>query len=268
MSSTDPATNPPPPPEPPQDERTRPVPPHIADLLALLHILLAFARHLTLTLDTRAAAGRFAVIAQFFGTARLAVIQARLARAILRIQALQRVLLNRARRGRDLVWLQRRQPRGRKPATTQPPTPDIQRRRTAPLHRRPDPDAVPDLDALPTLAQLEADIRRRGIGQSVADICGDLGVSPSLCERRFWCAVSDTLAGYRGNLVRMLTNLSRREKQFIPEWDFTFRLGVPDREADSIRSVFGFFLGERWPRLPSPMPVMSWREAWVEPEPP
>jgi hypothetical protein len=271
MSHEDATADLPPQPDPHQDERTRPVPPHIADFLTLLHVFLVYGRHLALTLDARAAAGRFAVIGQFFGTANLTVIRARLARGILRIQALQRVLLTRARRGRDLVWLPPRQPRPRKPTATQPPAAASQpapRPRPAPLHRRPGPDAAPDLDNLPTLAQLEAQIRRRGVGQSLADICRDLGISPCLCERRLWNALFDSLTWYRGNLSTLMRDLQHRAKAFIPEWDFTFRLGVPDKEPETIRTVIGFFIGERWPRLPSPMPVMSYQEAWVDPKPP
>ena len=187
----------PPPPDPPQDRSSKTVPPHIADVLALLHILLVYGRHLALTLDRRAAAGRFSVIAQFFGTARLQVIHARLARGLLRVQALQRVLLARARRGRDLVWLKPRPPGRRAPRVAQPQPTDPQAEtpqqqqppRPAPI-RRTDPDAAPDLEHLPTLKQLEAQIRRHGIGRAIADICRDFAVSPSLCERRFFARCS------------------------------------------------------------------------------
>ncbi len=246
----------PPPPDPPQD-RTRPVPPHIADVLTLLHILLVYGRHLALTLDRRAAAGRFAVIAQFFGTARLPVIQARLARGLLRVQALQRVLLARARRGRDLVWLKPRPPRSRTPRRAQPHAADPPAEpapRPAPV-RRPDPDAAPDPDALPTLAQLEAEIRRHPIGRALAAICRDFGVSPGLCERPFFNALFDVLTWYRGDVAALAKAFRRRATTFDPEWDRDPRLGHPDRSAEAVRNVLGFFIGERWPVLPSPLPA-------------
>ena len=233
------------------------MPPHIAYVLTLLHVLLVYGRHLALTLELRAAAGRFAVIAQFFGTARVAVIRARLARGLLRIQALQRVLLARARRGRDLVWLKPLQPRRRAPRPVQPLAVDSQGEtpppRPAPV-RRPDRDAVPDLDNLPTLAQLEAEIRRRGIGGALADICRDFGVGPSLCERAFFSVLFDSIHWYRGNVARLAGDFHSRKKAFEPEWDRDFRLGLPDDMKEDVRRVLGFMIGERWPLLPVPLP--------------
>src|SRR5487761_2739502 len=89
-----------PPPDPPQDRAEKPVPQNIADVLTLLHILLAYGRHLAATLEPRAAA-----------------ILARLSRGMLRLMALERVLLARAARGRDLVFLQ---PRRRAARAAQP----------------------------------------------------------------------------------------------------------------------------------------------------
>ena len=249
------------------------MPPHIANVLALLHILLVYGRHLALTLDRRAAAGRFSVIAQFFGTARLPVIRARLARGLLRIQALQRVLLARARRGRDLVWLKPRPPRRRAPRAAQPQPAEPQTEtppppsRPAPLHRA-DPDAAPDLDHLPTLKQLEAQIRRRGIGRAIADICRDFAVAPGLCERRFFSALFDMLTGYRGNLPRLAKDFRRRAVAFEPEWDRDFRLGKPERTRDGIQCVLGFLIGERWPVLPDPLPAPFHMPGAAAPRPP
>ncbi len=72
-------------------------------LLAIVRILIGYGLHLAETLEHRAAARGFATIAQFFGTARVATIHARLCRGLLRAMALERVLLARAARGRDLV---------------------------------------------------------------------------------------------------------------------------------------------------------------------
>src|SRR5487761_2477295 len=112
-----------PPPDPSPDRAQKPVPQNIADVLTLLHILLAYGRHLAATLEHRAAVRGFSVIAQFFGTARVPAILARLSRGILRVMALERVLLARAARGRDLVFLERRTYAAREPqpALPQPP---------------------------------------------------------------------------------------------------------------------------------------------------
>ena len=226
------------------------MPPFISDLLALLHILLVYGRHLALTLDNRAAARGFATIAQFFGTARLEVIRARLARGLLRIQALQRVLLDRAKRGRDLKALKPRQPAQRKP-----PQPADQSTETKPPRRRPprrirDLEDIPDLDCLPTLAQLEAQIRRYGIGRGLADICRDLGVSVLLCEKRFANILSDMLEWYRGNPNRLFLDQYHRRLAYDEEWGTTWGLERAPRTKEETHSTLGFFIGERWPLTP------------------
>ena len=245
-------------PPPPQEQDKLPV--RIGNTLLVLHVLLVYGRHLALTLDRRSAAGRFAVIAQFFGTARLPIIRARIARGLLRIQALQHVLLARARRGRDLVWLKRHQPPPLRPRQAETAQQGAELQNTAAPPRRqasrprPDPDADPDPDHLPTLAQLEAQIRRRPIGLAIADICRDLGVGPALCYRQFFGLLSDDLNAYHGNIGRLMQDFARRRKRFEPEWDRDYRLGLPDRETATIRTVLGFFIGEVWPRLPNPLP--------------
>ena len=247
MNHTDASAGLSPPPDPPQDRPRKPVPQNIADVLTILQILLVYGRHLAATLEYRAAARGFSVIAQFFGTARLPVILARLSRGILRVMALQRVLLARAARGRDLVFLERRTYAAREP---QPPLPhppaagaEPRPPRPAPL-RRPATDEPPDPANLPTLEQLEAEIRRRPIGQTIADICRDLAISPSLCERTFWIALFETITWYRGNLPKLILDFRRREVAFVPEWDRDPNLGLPEKSGDGIRRMLGFFIGE------------------------
>src|SRR5487761_2056975 len=112
-----------PPQGPKQDRAGKPVPEGIAAVLVLVRILLEYGRHLAETLEHRAAARSFSVIAQYFGTARVPFILARLSRGILRAMALERVLLARAARGRDLVVFQ---PRWRAEPTAPPPAPQPQ----------------------------------------------------------------------------------------------------------------------------------------------
>src|SRR5487761_2257492 len=131
-----------PPPDPPQDRAKKPVPQNIADVLTLLHILLAYGRHPIATLEHRATA--------------------------------------------------------------------------APAHP-------------PTLEQLEAEIRRRPIGRTIADICRDLGVAPSLCEGSFWNVLFDAIMWYRGNLPKLVLDFRRRQVAFEPELDSDPNLGLPER---------------------------------------
>src|SRR5487761_2521183 len=160
---------------PKPDRAAKPMPEGIAAVLVLVRILLEYGRHLTETLEHRAAARSFSVIAQFFGTARVPAILARLSRGILRAMALERVLLARAARGRDLVVFQ---PRWRAEPSAPPPAPQ-----PAAQQKPPKPRPVrAELPEFPTLERLVAETRRRPIDRAMADICRDLGISPSLCN--------------------------------------------------------------------------------------
>jgi hypothetical protein len=83
----------------------RPTPPRIAELLGVVAILLGYGRHLADTLEQRAVARGFATIAQFFGTVKFDTILAHVMRGLMRAMALERMLLRRAARGRDLRLL-------------------------------------------------------------------------------------------------------------------------------------------------------------------
>ena len=228
-------------------------------ILTLLHVLLVHARHLSLTLDRRSTAWGFSVIAQFFGTARLPMIRARLARGILRIMALQRVLLSRAKRGIDVRYANpwTREPRPKPPAPppsvgdSEPPPPA--RKRT----RRCYADTTPDLDTLPSLAELEAEARRRKPGALIADICRDLGIDPSLCFAPFWNALWPVITWSGGNLL-FIKDFRQRQRAFEPEMNRTPPLCTPEETRPGIERMLGFFIGDRWPRMPDPGDTPVW----------
>lgn len=240
------------PPAPPQDERTKPVPPFISDVLLILHILLVYGRHLTQTLERRRQLPGFSNVAQFFGTARLAPMLARVARGLLRIQALQRVLLDRARRGRDLIVLQ---PRKRPDPSAQPQAAQQPGQQRIPRRRRPDPDAIPDPDSLPTLEQLVAEIRRRGIGRTLADICHDLGVAPELCDYRFSRDLLDMIQWYGDRHMRFLVRFYHRTIALDSEPLGDRHPSLPERDWDAMQRKLGFAIGERWPVMPVFLPA-------------
>ena len=242
------------PPGPPKDRPGKPVPPHIEDLLRLLHILLAYARHLSLTLERRSTAWGFSVIAQFFGTPNVPHMLARIARGIRRIQALQRVLLDRARRGRDLAWLPLRQPRPRPPSAPPATQPDGTQPAARPPRRR-RPPAPDPTEALPSVAQLEAEARRHPIGWSVAEICRDLGVAPTLCSGPLWTALFDTIRWYGGHLPRFLHQLRQEQLAFAPQTSAAPPLRLPEETREGVRRMLGFFIGEQWPIMPYPVPL-------------
>lgn len=236
------------PPDPILDRRGKPVPDSLACVLGLLRILLTYGRHLSATLEHRATRRTFTVIAQFFGTSRLPIILARVARGVLRAVALERVLMERAARGRKLiafidpVSLPRRKrgpaanPRGKAP-------PDSRRR------PRLDPDATLTLDNLPTVEELMAEIRRRRwIGRALIDICCDLGVGIGVCEANFGTALFQAMRFYRGSFPRYFKEMRRREQAYRNELDWNRQLNVrydwPDPSRDGTRRGLGFFVGE------------------------
>ena len=99
----------------------RPILGRIGAVLHVVRTLIAYGQYFTATVTARAAEPQFATVAAVFGTYDLATIRFRVKRGILRALALQRYLLARAARGRNLrfVW---------------PPYVDLQ-----PHHRRPAP---------------------------------------------------------------------------------------------------------------------------------
>ena len=252
------------PPAPAKERRGDPLPPRIGHLFQLLHILLDVGFHLSETLEHRAAARGFATIGQFFGTARTPEILARIMRGVLRLVALQRVLLERASCGRDLPEFkppgERAEPRPPGEPAVQPETKEKKRRGP-----RPNPNAVPDLDDLPSLEEFEAEVRRRPIGRTLADICRDLGVSPAFCTREMWNALFFAIHHNHGNVGKLYLDFCRRREAFIPEWNADMHLGLPEQMPDGIRRAVGFRIGEppavpEWVTLPP-----GWADRFAQP---
>ncbi|MGA3401222.1 MAG: hypothetical protein ABSC95_18565 [Acetobacteraceae bacterium] len=139
------------------------MPARIAALLHTVRILLGFGRHLAATATQRSASPDFNAIAACFGTGRLYAIIAHLQRGILRATALENVLLARAARGRDIRFVA---PRERATATPAAPAdPPAAPSAEAPVARKAAPVRPagwndPEL-FMPTLAELEAQVRRR-----------------------------------------------------------------------------------------------------------
>jgi hypothetical protein len=121
--TTGPATRPDPEKaDPNRDQPGKPTPERIAEILLLAQILAAYGRHLAAVIQYRGLWRGFATVAQFFGTAAIADIAVRLRRGIMRAVALERVLLQRARRGRDLKILAPRDRANRPSRADEEPT--------------------------------------------------------------------------------------------------------------------------------------------------
>ncbi len=272
------------PPDPPKDRDARPMPARIAEVLDIAGILAAYGRHLADTIEHRAIWRGFATIAQFFGTASLAIILPHLRRGIMRAVALQRVLLQRAGRRRDLVI---RAPRVHAPRAAAPPAPppaepppDPQQAAAAaaaeqspaappPPPPPPQQPAPPDrpsikrhpltLDTLPSMEAIEAEVRRRPVGQTVAAICRDLGISPTLCEGGFWNRVFDAIRWYGGSLGNVVLEMRQREKSFEQEQDRHPTVGFADQTREAAQHALGFRIGEQPvdPHRPEHAPAAS-----------
>jgi hypothetical protein len=244
-------THPASPPDPPQDQPGNPVPEYIAALLHAVRILLGYGRHLLATVERRATTPTFPTIAACFGTANLSTIMAHLNRGILRAIALEHVLLARAATGRDIKIVSRRTRTDETPPApadpqTEPPADQPAARKAAPRPSLPLGSNDPEL-FMPTLEDLERQVRRRAIGRTIAEICNDLAVVPGLCTPAFWNGVFEIMHYFGGDgVATVMKKRSRRQEAFIQEQDK--KLGSTmdwlHLKRDEIRQVLGFFIGE------------------------
>ena len=227
-------------------------------LLHLLRIVLGFGRHLADTVERRARRPGFGAIAACFGTGRMAKILAHLHRGILRAMALERVLLARIAHGRDLEIVARRVRAGAPPAVpahppagppTDPPiAPPVDPRagrKPASHPSRPRGWNDPEL-FMPTLEELEAQVRRRPLGRTLVDICLDLAVMPGFCTGLFWNHVFESIRAYGGSISVLMLEKMRRQQTFCKEQD---RKPGSDwswqgLSRDGLRRVLGFNIGE------------------------
>ena len=198
-------------PDPPKD-RSPTVPERLAALLHLVRVLLGHGRRLTETISAKAASPSFAPMAAVLGTHGTLSILTRVQRGILRLIALENYLLARAKKGRDAAVLSPRE-RERAPArpTAEPPAEEPARPRRLPF----DPDSL----HIPTLKELEAEVRRRPIGRTIAYICMDLAVVPGFCTDEFWSEIRDTLRYYGGSMTAIYTVRAQREQTYKRERD-------------------------------------------------
>jgi len=265
MSTAPDPTGKPAPPDPPKDRDGAAMPSHIAHAIWIVETLLVYGTHLARTLDSRAAARGFAVIAHCFGTASVPPILARVRRGILRAIALLRVLRARGARGRDLTLLRQRDPAPRPPAPAdQPAAVSRQAASERPRDGTAWNDTPLELAHLPTIAAFEARIRRQTVGRAIVDVCLDLGLRPLLCTKAFWNQIFDTQLWYRGNLPLLLNEMDRRATAYRKEADRIPALSLPDTSFAGIRRGLGFLIGED-PVNPHAAPALGFVPALMAP---
>jgi len=244
--------------DPHPDRHAQAMPERIAAVLHIVHILATYGRHLADTIQRRSVRRGFATIAQFFPTAKVSVILAHIFRGIMRAVALERLLLQRAASGRDLLvftppddTLDAANPAvppwpdaafGSNAPPTQPSAPQTPTRRPT---REPFPQAPLTLDSLPSMRQVEAEVRRHPVGRTLLAICNDLGVAPILCSNAMWESLYRAFAQYRGSFDRWFKEMRRRQKRYVEqEVDANPNLGWPGETRDAVRKTLGFVVGE------------------------
>ncbi len=260
-------------PDPTQDQagRTMPattLPERLAALLHVVQVLLGHGRRLVETAPARAASVEFAIVAAVCGTYSLPTILVRLQRGILRAMALERYLLARAVKGREIGCVYYKDPRDRAPAKppAEPPAgepteltakPLTEPQKDGPKPKRP----AFDLDDLriPTDKELDAEVRRRPFGRTILSICMDLAVIPGFCTGPFWNQISDTLMNYGGSFATLFNIREHRATSFQHErdrkpdtWSFAWR----HPPLETVRQVLGYLIGEA-PILDPPGPLLA-----------
>jgi hypothetical protein len=197
-------------------------PSRVGGLLSLVRKLVDYGTFLADTIRRRGLGNHPRFHGRQFGTTSIALILARIARALLRAAALEA----RLRRGASRLDAPPRPPRARPPAdaAAAPPAP---RPRAGPRHI--DDDA---LAHMPTPEEIAAAIRHQPIGQVIADICRDLGIIPA---HPLWPELSRTITRERGRFAAMVIDILKR-KQLVP-------------------------ITEDWPQEPPPNLWATWRYA-------
>ena len=229
-----------------------PVLPCIAALLHIVRVLLGYGKKLDETIPQHATHPRFPTLAAGFGTHDIRRILGHIQRGILRAMMLERYLLARAAQGRDIDPVE--PPGPAEPAEIEAlelklRTPSQPR---AASHRPPvaDPDD-PMHFAIPSLQELESQVRRRSVGRTIAEICMDLGVTASFCDGETWSEILEALMHFGADVEEFFDVQKRRRETFqqerdkLPEtWSHDWR----DRPKDVFRQILGYLIGESPPK--------------------
>ena len=157
-------------------------------IIGLLHRLIVYGRELAAALRQHGLTPQLAETTRGFGTRDIALILARITRGLLRADALEARLARHAGR-----------------VDRQPPRPSAAARSPRPARtasRQPDADAA--LVRLPTPEQIAAQVRRRPVGAVIADICRDLGITPS---HPLWPELRLVVMLHGGSLATLLKGI-------------------------------------------------------------
>ena len=241
------------------ESRARAIPPNIAAILNIVRALLGYGQHLDATVTAQINHPRFPTLAMGFGTHDLRRIINHIQRGILRAMMLEKYLLARAAQGRDIA--PKPQPKPAEPDDIEglelqcrPPSEQGTKPRK-PATRRPLPDSDDPLHfAIPSLKELEAQVRRRSIGRTIGEICLDLGISPAVCGGEIWWEISEIFQHFDGNFSHFNETHRNRRKAFDKERQRqpqTWTYDLWDKPRDAMRDMLGYVIGEPNPTAPS-----------------
>ena len=99
---------------------------------------------------------------------------------------------------------------------------------------------------MPTLEELDRQVRRRAVGRTITEICRDLALVPGFCTPAFWSDMFQVMHFFGGSVETLMREKAHREQNFIREqdskldsaWDWVHL------KRDEIRERLGFFIGE------------------------
>jgi len=230
--------------------KDRSVPPCIAALLHVVRKLLGYGRNLDENIQSHAVHPRFPALAAGFGTHDVRRILLHIQRGILKAMMLERFLLARAAEGRDIDPKQ--PPSPAEPAEIEALEMKLRRPgarpRLKPVHKIDPTD--PMHFSMPTTKELESQVRRQPVGQTIAEICLDLGVTPSGCDGATWSEILQILMQFGADLEEFFDVCNRRRKIFQQECDKRPNSWISDWRDDpreAIRQILGYVLGEPQP---------------------
>lgn len=164
-------------------------------LLGLVRKLIEYGRELAITLRRHSVATDLAAATRAFGTSDTALILARITRGLHRADALEARLVRGAAR----------LDAGPRPQAPPAVAKSVSERRRAAPPAGSSLAPVPGLDpGMPTPEQIAADVRRRPIGVVIADICRDLGITPS---HKLWRELQLAIIRHGGSLARLVSDL-------------------------------------------------------------
>ncbi len=189
---------------------TDPKPSRTSGLLGLVRQLIDYGRQLAATLRSNP---------HRFGTSDIALILARITSGLLRAEALE----TRVIRGGARLDAAPASPRAASHRQSAPARAATDRPAATAVHG-PDPGI-----RLPTPEEIAAEVRRRPIGAVIADICRDLGITPS---HPLWRELRVAIVRYGGSLAPLVRRICEWAVQgaaspWPPDWPASLRAPEP-----------------------------------------